>query len=597
MKHFRLLFDKMIFIYFFAGILPLVLIVSIFLNLSSKQFSEKIRETYSLQAKNYTTTTTTEVNDLLHQIYAISADNELKSIIRKFDHNENQDYISTLFRSHVSSLRTLNTDISDFVYINPDSGMMLSLKNSSIEQASFWEDMKFRSSIADEIVQSNSIQFFTAEQPQSFSLSDNVFYIGLPISYNSKHIPVGALIIAINCQFFNDLPSSLQTDDLEHSMHNLIVDAKDHIVFCDDSSYIGMPLSSYTTHYNLSEDLYTLSTQEIKRSSWQHYSYLPDTLEFSSLTAFHRNLYFMLAVLCILVFILIAIVVAMQNLRIHSIAQSMVNFSGAEQDYQIHMKTSPVLQEIVVEFNAMTRRVRDLVHQLELKERVVVESLNRQRIAEIKTLEAQINPHFLSNTLNTISWAAIEKGEFEISDMICSIAHLLQYSIRNVDQPVFLSEEIQWLNDYMYLQQKRFATLFQYTINVNDTLLDDCMIYKLLLQPILENSILHAFDKPEPSNSIIITITPMLLSNQLEITISDNGHGIPADILEQIQTCLKEEDGAPAESHIGILSAYRRLHAYYGDAASMMLRSDLYGTTTRLLLPMLFPNENQEEFT
>lgn len=169
---------------------------------------------------------------------------------------------------------------------------------------------------------------------------------------------------------------------------------------------------------------------------------------------------------------------------------------------------------------------------------------------------------------------------------------MLQYSIRNVDQPVDLSEEIQWLTDYMYLQEKRFANLFHYTLSINDSLLDCCMIYKLLLQPVLENSILHAFDSPAPENHITVTITPLLMTNQFEIVIADNGRGIPEDVLAQIQDCLEHKQTVASE-HIGILSAYHRLQAYYGDSASMTIHSDSSGTTTRFLLPILLTEENE----
>lgn len=594
MRRLRLLFDRIIFLYFFIGIVPLMVIASLFLKLSTEQFSDKIKETYSLQAQNYTATANTEVDHLLQQVYAIAIDTDLISIIRQFDNGSNQPYTSTLFHSEAASFRTLNLDISDFIYINADAEYMLSQKYPNISTAAVWKDEELRKSMVDSIIESNSICFFTAQAESSLSYSGNLFYLGFPIKTGTKKLPTGALIIAINERFFENMPDNLETQDLNQSMYNLIVDQSNQIVFCDDTSFIGSPLSTYLSANHITDKSYTLSEQEINLSPWRHLSYLPNILEFHSLAAFQRNLYVMLTVLCSLIFLLVASIVVGQNLRIRSIAQGIVHFSGAEQDYRLQSHTNSILQEIVDEFNAMTKRVQELIQQLKEKEQIIVDSLNRQRVAEIKTLEAQINPHFLSNTLNTISWAAIEKEEFEISDMICSISHLLQYSIRNVDKPVYLADEIQWLNNYMFLQEKRFGNLFQYTITINDTLIDDCKIYKLLLQPVLENSILHAFDQPTSENHIFITIEPLLLTDQLQITIADNGLGIPEDTLSHILNNLHNEQDA-STAHIGISSAYNRLRAYYGDSASMIITSSSSGTKTVFTLPILHDDSVEED--
>lgn len=594
MPRLRTLFDRMIFLYFIIGIVPLLLILSLFLRLSTDQFSEKIKETFSLQSQNSVSVTNAEIDSLLHQIYATAVDDETLSILRQYELGSNPAYAASLFRAHCNTIRNSNSDISDFVYLSASGEYIFSPRYRTEPSSENWDDSTIRNKFFSEIVASNSIQFFTAENNSS-SYQPIYFYLGIPIHISIQREPNGILLIAVNRKFFDNIPQNISDNDLNHSIHDLIVDDKNTIVYCNDASLCGYSLDDYLSTYAIDPNAYTLSTKHIKSTPWQYFSYIPHSIQFNSLAKFQNNIYILLIVLCILVFLMISSTVVSQNIRIRSIAQSIVQYDGTEQDYKIPSCSNPILQEVVDEFNAMTTRIQSLIEELKQKEYEIADSLNRQRIAEIKTMEAQINPHFLSNTLNTISWAAIEKGEFEISDMICSIAHLLQYSIRNVDLPVYVSEEVAWIKDYMFLQKKRFANLFDYTITVKNNL-DDCMLYKLLIQPLLENSILHAFDSPAPQNHISITIEPLLLTNQLQIVVSDNGHGIPEDILMSIQQYIKTLTPIPG-SHIGLFNTIIRLRAYYGTTASFDVNSNNEGTCIKLTLPMIFQNPTKEETT
>ncbi len=121
----------------------------------------------------------------------------------------------------------------------------------------------------------------------------------------------------------------------------------------------------------------------------------------------------------------------------------------------------------------------------------------KQRIsrekAEIRALEAQINPHFLYNTLDTINWMAIDRGEFDISNAIGSLANILRYAITDSNGTVCIRDEIEWLKKYIYLQQFRLKNKFVRVIEVAPELLD-VKIHKLLLQPFIENAIIHGFN-------------------------------------------------------------------------------------------------------
>ena len=144
------------------------------------------------------------------------------------------------------------------------------------------------------------------------------------------------------------------------------------------------------------------------------------------------------------------------------------------------------LSVIAARFNKMISKINQLVEE-------VKRATFKQKEAEIRALEAQINPHFLYNTLDSINWMAIKKEEHEISNMLKSLAQILRYSVDKSNSIVKLREEIKWLKQYLYLQQTRFNYSFECFMDVDESIMD-CMVHKLLLQPFIENAVIHGFE-------------------------------------------------------------------------------------------------------
>ena len=149
-------------------------------------------------------------------------------------------------------------------------------------------------------------------------------------------------------------------------------------------------------------------------------------------------------------------------------------------------KTPTEIRTIETQFNIMLDKLERSVE----KEK---EANEKQKNAEIMALEAQINPHFLYNTLDTINWMAIDKDEYEISNSITSLASILRYGIDNSNAVVKISREVEWLKQYLFLQQTRLKNTFECEIDVSPEVLG-WNIHKLLFQPFIENAILHGFE-------------------------------------------------------------------------------------------------------
>ena len=147
--------------------------------------------------------------------------------------------------------------------------------------------------------------------------------------------------------------------------------------------------------------------------------------------------------------------------------------------------------------------------------------------SDIKVLQEQINPHFLYNTLDAISWNALDKNVPEISEMLSMLSSMYRLSLSRGQSIIKVSDEIEYIKKYMDLQKKCFTNSFTYNIEVEPGL-EDLYIPKLTLQPLVENAIIHGFTKMESGGELGIRLYKK--NKTLIIEVEDNGHGIPDEI-------------------------------------------------------------------
>lgn len=232
-------------------------------------------------------------------------------------------------------------------------------------------------------------------------------------------------------------------------------------------------------------------------------------------------------------------------------------------------ETRPTEIEIIAEeFNSTMEKLK--------------KSVEKQKNAEIAALEAQINPHFIYNTLDTINWMAIDRDEYEISNMIGTLAQILRYGISDSNGVVQIREEVDWLKQYVFLQQTKLKNAFDCQIHVQPELLE-LPIHKLLLQPFIENAILHGFEGVDRAYRLQLDMT--CDGDFVKIRIEDNGCGIPEEIVGEFNKGIfrKTDD----KNHIGMENAITRIRMYYGERAVVRIESRLgAGTAVEVRIPV-----------
>jgi two-component system, sensor histidine kinase YesM len=228
------------------------------------------------------------------------------------------------------------------------------------------------------------------------------------------------------------------------------------------------------------------------------------------------------------------------------------------------------IQFLYSSFYSLNSRTYDLLQQL----KIAAEKENQQ---QLKLLHAQLNPHFLYNTLDTIKWMAKCNRSQEISGMITSLAMILRYSIKNYTELVSFQEELEWLRNYIVIQRFRFENLFEIHYDIDDTLLS-CMVPKFLFQPFIENSIIHGFSDINTGGNIYLKISQY--KSDILIIIEDNGKGMNQS---QIDLCLHGES-----TGLGIKSISEFISGKYHEPYGISIVSSVsMGTRVEIRFPKL----------
>lgn len=334
---------------------------------------------------------------------------------------------------------------------------------------------------------------------------------------------------------------------------------------------------------------YIAVSQAIVPAGWTVLCVEPRETVFSELTSIKYTTYALL-------FGMLLVVSAVYIIQEISLTNTLRRFishinaiSEGEKVGPLRLQYTAEFSQLAGAFNHMMSQLSELnAKNLEYHEKILLQDLENKQ-SRLLALQSQINPHFLYNTLECINSAGAVCGSREVEEMTTALASIFRYAIKG-DNTVALRDELASLQDYLTIQQIRFPGRFtvQYDIPAE---LKGLSMLKLLLQPVVENSISHGFKNRKPP--CVIQIKAELDANKLRITIRDNGAGIPETELKRLRESL-EQQGRQTSS-IGLMNIQRRIRLYYGDAYTLEVDSaEGRGTAVTLLLPRIMGDMNGE---
>lgn len=256
---------------------------------------------------------------------------------------------------------------------------------------------------------------------------------------------------------------------------------------------------------------------------------------------------------------------------IRSLNSAMAAVEDGNLDVRVDVRGTDEMSQLAGRFNRMTERLK----------RNLAESIHQQQElgdAQIRMMQAQLNPHFLYNTLDTLKWMGKIHRVPEVSTISADLADILRRSI-SADEFVCLEDELRLLERYVEIQKIRFAGKFDYHTEIDDALLDVRMP-KLMLQPLVENAIIHGFEDGIPGE---IVVTAHRAGKEMVLTVQDTGRGMDAES----QRRFRERD-AGTSGHLGLYNVDAILRLHYGEdhGLTFLPPPGGRGTCIRITLPI-----------
>ncbi len=244
----------------------------------------------------------------------------------------------------------------------------------------------------------------------------------------------------------------------------------------------------------------------------------------------------------------------------------------------LHIRSTVVSHDEIGEmsgvFNTMMDQIESLMEQIKTTEK-------QKRESEFAALQSQIQPHFIYNTINSMKYYAHLKGVVEIEIVATAIVELLRAVIGTGDEFIPLSQEIHYIKQYLLIQRFKYQQDFEIVWEIDETLKDH-KIPKLLLQPIVENALIHGIANRKDG---CITIKAYALDDGVHITVTDNGKGIHKEALDRLVRKVSKD--TYHMSSVGISNVFSRIHMIYGEPYTGNITSYVdIGTVVELVLPL-----------
>ncbi len=575
------LLRKIMLIFVILSIVPTILIIVVANEIYSRSLYERSEQLISQNAKQHDMIVSERMGNYKDSFFELITEKDfinLAASINEEDKLYTADIqnMQTMLQSAVYSL----SYVRSVVFIADNDLYVSYSKWYGRNEIPLWLTADSRQKIREDIKDPRRAKITSAYNLLGEAgQNDLVILLAMPVRNLMTKERSGLLIYAISNQMLLDQQGAANDEGVE----TVVTDADGFILNGTSGSAIGKNLTKYLEEQYKNKNYYKID-QEIDDTGWTA-SYIVDKdVQRRDVRNFNQMVLLLTLVIMGISFAVVIRFTGRYIGEIRKIGDAIENYDLDEsRSLKVHLNQNDDLYLISHQFNRMVDRNNSLVEALKQKNNEIQEASERQKNAEIKALEAQINPHFLYNTLDSINWRAIDAGEEEISDMLGILGSLLRYSISNINGIVPLSVEIEWLKKYVFLQRERFNDSFDCVYDVAENCLD-YPIYKMLLQPLIENSILHAFRETKEGG--IITVKAFIREDQkLQISIKDNGSGMSCEQLENLRKNILEKKALDSRS-IGISNVVNRLKIYYHDEAEIRVESELgYGTELVLVIP------------
>lgn len=322
--------------------------------------------------------------------------------------------------------------------------------------------------------------------------------------------------------------------------------------------------TDYQSKYNEFLKQYSL----LEKTSITYYEYLTDDIknQQEEIHDYEKKLFIMLAMIMILgiVWLILFSIITIKSFTkpLYQILNNIKSIKRGEYDLSDISNTSIEMENLCIALDDMAQHVQKNIENENLKKDELL------ALSELKMLQNQINPHFLFNTLNMIYKTAYRENATDTGAMVDKTAMLLRYALDKANKTSDLYSEIESVENYIYIQEKRFHQRINFILNVEDGL-PNIQVPGLLIQPLIENAVKHGLKNVIEDGEVVVNIQK--IDESVVISVSDNGVGLETDVLEK--SVLNDFQTNNEKSNLGLYNVIQRIKMFYGKNASISFNS------------------------
>ena len=524
-----------LFFYYIIGNLLFVLFLSSIFYYTSKYIimNKEIEYTNGnvISTSRYITLYADKLKNIIN-LLSVDAD------VRNFVISGNEDSKKSIEKM-IYSILDSNKGIKNITVIGKNGNIVSSDKNNDMKIS---ENMMKEKWYVDAINNSDMPVFNPSRKNSTSSMNSALWFLSISRDIkNSKGENLGVIVFDIK---YETLERYLNSISFGKQIDNIIVDKNNNIIYYKDvKCFADKKCLAKFSEKNKNKDTYLYETQ-IENTNWNLRS-LANTNDLVTLKKNFSHIVIIIFLVSLAFSSIITFIVITKILRpLIKLENHMQNFENNLREFHLSEKTGYEVQNLVEHFNVMVEKIKYL------------------REYEIKALHSQINPHFLYNTLDTIIWMAEFEDNEKVISITKSLANYFRLSLSNGHEKIPLKDEIMHTKEYLFIQKQRYEDKLSYFFNIEDESLLSIEVPKIIIQPIVENSIYHGIKNL--SGNGIITIDVYKQNSTVNISVKDNGIGF-----EKAKQFKKSKTGG-----VGFQNVDKRIKFYYGKNYGVFINKD-----------------------
>lgn len=372
-------------------------------------------------------------------------------------------------------------------------------------------------------------------------------------------------------KYVGSISAYLKEDDwdrsfLKYQYDTILTASNSNVIYCSNPSFLSdYSLNKYRPDANafyqwIGEIRYITGSRYLEEPGIYIYSYIYSPVNYSYMIIGIVVILGLGIIWAILFYRLLQMMASKTSESVQKLVEEIRIIRKGSPNHVIQLNSGDEIEEIAEQINKMVANINELNQKN-------MDLLQINTRMEIQNLQAQINPHFIYNTLENIRYLIVVNAA-KADELIEHFTHILRYSINNTKHRVPLQEDMEYIEDYLFIQKTRFGKRFQYDVNIAPEC-DQIVIPKLLMQPLIENSLKYGFKR---KSAIYVSIRGWIEDNYLIIQIADDGPGQPRITLESIRDMLRS-DGINTV-HNGLQNINRQIILEYGHESGLSIESE-----------------------